>query len=65
MKVLDEYEAFQSLTDGLALARDGAAGMVQHRLDQADKWRKMAEVFEVCRQSAYQLAAEAAQKRNN
>jgi len=39
MIILGEYEAFQRLTNGLKMAKDGAVMMAAHRPDQAQQWK--------------------------
>ena len=60
MIILSEYDAFQRITDGLASAADGARMMAKHQPEHGHKWAKMAEVYDVCRQSVFKLAEEKA-----
>ena len=62
MIILGEYDAFQRLTNGLKMAKDGAQMMAAHRPDQAAQWNKMAQVYAVCMESVYKLSEESALK---
>ncbi len=62
MIILGEYEAFQRLTNGLSMAKDGAVMMAAHRPDQAHQWNKMAEVYAVSMEAVYKLAEESVAK---
>ena len=62
MIILSEYDAFQRLINGLAMAKDGATMMSAHQTDKGFMWLKMAETYEVCIQSVYKLSEEAASK---
>lgn len=62
MIILSEYDAFQRLINGLAMAKDGARMMAAHQPDKGFMWMKMAETYEVCIQSVYKLSEEAASK---
>lgn len=62
MIILSEYDAFERLTSGLKMAKDGAIMMASHQPDKGFMWMKMAETYEVCIQSVYKLSEEAASK---
>lgn len=62
MIILSEYDAFKRLTDGIAMAKDGARMMAAHQPDKAFMWEKMVETYEVCIQSVYKLSEEAVSK---
>ena len=62
MIILNEYDAFQRLINGLRMAQDGAKMMSAHQPDKGFMWEKMAETYGMCIQSVYKLSEEASSK---
>lgn len=60
-KLMDEYAAFATLTEGLARATEGARRLGTLRPDQP--WPVVAQALLVCRESAFRLAGEGALKK--
>jgi hypothetical protein len=60
--IRDEHDAFQTIINGLEISATGAEAMSRYRPDQRDLWLKLAEVYKVCKHSAYALAEESLSK---
>lgn len=60
--IRDEHDAFAAITNGLKIAASGAQAMSKFRPDTRDAWLMMAQTYNVCAQSAYKLAEEAASR---
>lgn len=58
MRMPDEHQAFQVLTDSLGKASDAAMILAHWRPDQAQLWQKLAEAFKVNQEAAFRLAGE-------
>lgn len=56
--IRDEHDAFQTIIQGLEISATGAEAMSRYRPDQRDLWLKLAEVYKVCKHTAFKLAEE-------
>lgn len=61
--IRDEHDAFQSIINGLEISATGAEAMSRYRPDQRDLWLKLAEVYKVCKHSAFALGEEAIKRK--
>lgn len=62
MIILSEFDAFQRMVNGLAMAKDGAKMLAAHQPEKAHMWTKMAETYDVSIQAVYKLSEESASK---
>lgn len=62
MIILSEFDAFQRMVNGLAMAKDGAKMLAAHQPEKAHMWMKMSEVYDVSIQAVYKLSEESASK---
>lgn len=59
MIILTEQAAFQRLIEGFRMSVDGCKSLAQHQPEKAHMWNKMAEVYTVAQQAAWNLMNEA------
>jgi len=60
--ILTEKATFERIIEGFRMSIDGCKSMALHQPEKAYMWNKMAETYQVCQQSCWQLMDEAAAK---
>ncbi len=62
MIILTEKAAFERLIDGFKRSVDGCKSLAVHQPEKSHMWLKMAEVYTVAQQAAWNLMNEAGAK---